>query len=144
MQFLIAALLLLYAQVVGAAQQPSSDVARFNGTWGVTLTCADYKDAGRGAKGYVYRFLAQVKDGALNGEHGQENTSGWVKYEGQIQPDGSAEIQAHGITGSPQTAVGQVAKGTPYSYRLKAHFDESRGTATRIDLRPCEAVFVKQ
>jgi hypothetical protein len=85
-----------------------------------------------------------VKDGVLSGEHGQQGSPGWVKYDGRIQPDGTAEIQARGLTGNPKTAVGQVPSGTSYSYRVKAQFDESRGSGSRVDLRPCNVVFVKQ
>jgi len=126
----------------GATQSPG--VHRFDGTWGVTLTCADFKDAKGGAKGYKYRFLVYVKDGVLSGEHGREHEPTWLRYDGRIEPDGTAIITAKGLTGDPQNAVGQVNRGTPYSYRLKAEFNESSGRGTRLDLRPCDAVFVKQ
>lgn len=138
-----------------AAQQPgsgppgsdpskTSNAERFNGTWGVTLTCADFKDAGGGAKGYTYRFLVQVKDGMLRGDHGQEGMPDWLRYEGRIQPDGSAEIQARGLTGNPDFNVGRISKSIPYAYRVRALFDDSRGTGSRLDLRPCDVVFTKQ
>ena len=71
---------LLFCSSVALAQQkpPESetgrhlDLRRFDGTWGTTLTCADFKDDTGGAKGYTYRFLVQVKDGVLNGEYGQQ------------------------------------------------------------------------
>jgi len=122
----------------------SPDATRFDGTWGVTLTCPDFKDAGVGAKGYALRFLMDVKDGVLNGQYGREGAPGWLKYEGRVQPDGTAEIQARGLTGDPNTAVDRVRQGTPYTYRMKAQFEGTRGRGTRLDLRPCEAVFVKQ
>lgn len=143
--------LLFFSSVALAQQKPVDsetprrlDLRRFDGTWGATLTCADFKDDTGGAKGYTYRFLVQIKDGILLGEYGQQGSSGSLKYDGRVQPDGTAEIQARGLTGSTKTAVGHVSSGTSYSYRVKAHFDESRGTGTRVDLRPCEVVFVKQ
>jgi hypothetical protein len=59
-------------------------------------------------------------------------------------PDGAAEIQANGFTGNPDYAVGRVVTATPYAYRLKAKFEHGRGHGTRVDLRPCEAIFTKQ
>jgi len=143
--------LLLIATMAPVQSQPSAEgskssdvVRRFDGTWAVTLTCADFKDDKSGAKGYTYRFLMSVKDGVLLAEHQRENEPGWVRYDGRIDADGTAMITAKGLTGDPKTAVGQISKGTPYSYRVKAEFNESRGHGTRLDLRPCEVVFVKQ
>ena len=123
---------------------PAVTSAKFDGTWGVTLVCAEYKDSGAGAKGYTFRFLAQVKDGVLEAQHGKQGEPGSLHYRGQILADGSAEIQGNGFTGNPDYAVAQVAKSTPYAYRLKAKFEGNRGSATRLDLRQCEATFVKQ
>ena len=129
------------AAETGAA---SPDMRRFDGTWGVTLTCDDFKDEGRGAKGYTFRFLATVQDGKLRGEHGTAGQASWLLYEGTIHGDGSAEIRATGLTGKPDYVVTHAGPGTRYSYRLKGEFDSVRGRATRLDLRPCVAVFVKQ
>ena len=151
MKFFGAIICLVLITTVSLAQQKSpaeapnsSDLRRFDGTWGVTLTCADFKDDKAGAKGYSYRFLMDVKQGVLFGEYRRENEPGWLRYEGQIEADGTAMISAKGLTGDPRTAVGQIAKGTPYSYRIKAEFDKSRGHGTRLDLRPCDVTFVKQ
>jgi hypothetical protein len=116
----------------------------FDGTWGVTLVCADYKDAGGGARGYTYRFLAQVKDGVLEAQRGTPGAPASVHYIGRIAGDGSVEIDAKGFTGDPDYAVGRVSRSTPYAYRMKGKFEADRGSATRLDLRPCEATFVRQ
>lgn len=148
MRLFVMIFLFAFMETAASPQQQSSakdaDVQRFDGTWGVTLTCADFKDAKGGAKGYKYRFLAHVKDGVLSGEHGRENESGWLRYDGRIERDGTATISAKGITGDPQTSVGQISRGTPYSYRVKAEFEESSGRGTRVDLRPCDVIFIKQ
>ena len=123
---------------------PAGDVHRFDGTWSVTLTCADYRDAGQGAKGYTFRFLGTIENGALRAEHGRAGSPSWLLYEGRVEADGTAEIRAKGLTGKPDYAVGQVGTGTRYSYRLKGEFDAGRGVAKRVDLRPCEAIFVRQ
>lgn len=76
----------------------ATDGRRFDGTRGVTLTCADFKDASGGATGYTFRFTAEVRDGALRGEHGTPGQAGWLR-EGSSNSDGAALLQARG-TGS--------------------------------------------
>lgn len=155
MRFCQIVLIILCAAGIAAAQQqePASTVSdtprisnagRFDGTWGVLLTCPDFKDAAGGAKGYTFRFLIQVKDGVLQGEHRKEGMPGWLKFTGQIQPDGTAEIQAHGLTGNPDFSVGKIPKNTAYDFRVKARFEGSRGTGRRIDVRPCDVDFFRQ
>jgi len=39
----------------------------------------------RWAKGYNARFLMQVKDGVVCGEHGSDGTPGWLRFDGRIQ-----------------------------------------------------------
>jgi hypothetical protein len=124
------------------AQAPQT--TKFDGTWGVTLVCADYKGPDANAKGYAFRFLAYVKGGRIEGQYGIEDGPSSLHYSGVISEDGSAEIQARGFTGDPDYTVNRVTKATPYRYRLKAQFEGTRGHATRVDLRPCEATFVKQ
>jgi hypothetical protein len=139
----VVALAAAAATTLSYAQAPAA-TTKFDGTWGVTLVCADYKDAGAGAKGYTFRFLAHVKDGQLEAQYGTPGEPSSLHYSGTIQEDGSAEIQAKGRTGNPDYTVGRVVRSTPYAYRMRAKFDATRGNATRLDLRPCEATFVKQ
>ena len=150
MRFLAVAILATAAASAVAAQgaeqsEPGSAApTRFDGVWSVTLVCADYKDAGVGAKGYTVRLIAEVKNGQLEGQRGKLGEPGSLHYSGRIQPDGSAELLANGFTGSPEYVPGRLASSTPYKYRMKGQFDERRGTAARLDTRPCEATFVKQ
>lgn len=142
--------LLMLATTSGALAQPApapsaqATTNRFDGTWSVTLTCADFKDAGVGAKGYTFRFLAEVKNGLLEAQHGKVGAPGSLHYSGRLQADGTGEIQANGFTGDPAYSVDRVATSTPYAYRAKATFDVRQGSAKRLDLRPCEATFTKQ
>ena len=64
----------------------------------------------------------------------------WV---GVIKADGSAEINANGLTANPDYAVGHARPSSPYSYRMRGTFTPTSGKATRIELRPCEAKFFK-
>jgi hypothetical protein len=52
--------------------------------------------------GYKLEFVAQVKDNFLRGEHGVEAKPAWLRLEGAIQPDGSATLDARGLTGDPK------------------------------------------
>jgi hypothetical protein len=122
----------------------SAKTTRFDGVWSVTVVCADYKDAGVGAKGYTLRMLGEVKNGQFEGQRGKPGEPGSLRYSGRIQPDGSAELQANGFTGNPEYTPGRLVAATPYAYRLTGQFDERRGTGKRLDARPCEATFVKQ
>ncbi len=98
----------------------------------------------RRSQGVHRPILMQVKDGVVYGEHGSDGTPGWLRFDGRIQTDGSSEIQARGLTGSPEYSVDRVAKSTPYRYRVKAQFEATRGTGGRRDVRPCTVVFLKQ
>jgi len=48
------------------------------------------------------------------------------------------------LTGFPEYSVDRVAKSAPYRYRVKAEFEATRGSGSRLDLRPCTVVFLKQ
>jgi class 3 adenylate cyclase len=115
--------------------------AAFDGVWNVTVSCPAAAD---GALGYKLEFVAQVKDGYLRGIHGTEGTPDSLRIEGQIQPDGNATLDAKGLTGDPKYSVKRTQKGSPYAYHVAARFDGSRGSGTRMELRPCDLRFVKQ
>ena len=115
----------------------------FDGHWAVTLICEDVTDGGKLAKGYTYNFFSDVKDGQLSGQKGQIGTPASLTLLGVIKADGSAEINANGLTSNPDYTVGRSRPGSPYSYRLRGSFTPTSGKATRIELRPCEATFFK-
>src|SRR5208282_1767403 len=105
-----------------AASAPAAAVVggvRFDGAWKVAVEC---ESMGSGALGYKFDFVAQVKDNFLRGERRAEGSPGWLRLEGPIQPDGSATLDARGLTDDPKYANG-VAHGTPYAYHVAAHFD---------------------
>jgi len=119
----------------------ASNAAAYDGNWHVTVVCVPTAD---GALGYTLEFVAQVKDGFLRGDSGIEGSSGWLRLQGPIQPDGSAKLDARGITGDRRYNVNEVAKGAPYKYTVAATFDASRGSGRRLELRACDLRFVRQ
>src|ERR1700677_2419314 len=116
----------------------------FDGTWAVTLVVPDHTDANGTALGFTFRFTAQVKDGVLHGEYGTKGASPSLSLDGRINTDGSADLSAKGITGKPTYSLQNVSTGTPYTYQVKARFDGSKGTGTRVKGRVGNFTFVKQ
>jgi hypothetical protein len=112
-----------------------------DGTWSVSLTCPDEPG---GARHYTYEFSAQVAGGTFRGEHGAPGAPGWLLLEGPIQSDGTAALNAKGLTGQPLQTLYGLAGGTPYAYRMNARFAGGRGTASRVEGRPCTAAFTRQ
>jgi hypothetical protein len=115
----------------------------FDGRWAVTLICEAVGEGGRVAKGYIYNFFADVRDGRLTAQKEEIGTPGSLTWVGVIKADGSAEINANGLTANPDYAVGHARPSSPYSYRMRGTFTPTSGKATRIELRPCEATFFK-
>jgi len=133
------------APVVIASDKSSraspGDAGRFDGPWNVTVVCPTHTD---GAFGYTIEFVAQVKDGVLRGEQGTEGAAGWLRLQGSIESDGTATLDAKGLTGDRKFNVKGVQKGSAYAYQVAARFDGSRGTGRRLQIRVCDLTFVKQ
>jgi hypothetical protein len=91
----------------------------------------------------IARVIGQVKDGVFLAQHGVGGHASSLTLRGKIQSDGSATIDARGITGDPRYNLNNETKGTPYAYRAIARFDGSRGTGSRIDNRPCNLTFAR-
>ncbi|MGI9027125.1 MAG: hypothetical protein ACR2GP_16430 [Burkholderiaceae bacterium] len=127
------------APVFGQALSSS----RFDGDWTVSIDCPSNTEES-GAKGYRFQFPAVVKDGVLAASVGMEGWSASLRIEGPIRSDGSAELRARGRTGNPEYAAKQPLSGTPYSYRIKAQFDDDKGTGSRIETRVCNFVFARK
>ena len=118
----------------------TADGARYDGTWNVTVVCPPAE----GASAYELELVAQVKDNFLRGEEGADGKPGWLRLQGAIQPDGSATLDAHGLTGDPKYNLKSAARGIPYAYHVAAHFDANHGTGRRLELRACDLRFAKQ
>jgi len=113
----------------------------FDGKWLTTVSC----EASRGALGYSFRFVSEVKDNKLRGLHGTEGKPSSLLIEGKIEPDGSAKLYATGRTGSKEYVPGRdTPRGTEYSYNIRAQFQGTSGTGTRVEGRPCSFEFEKQ
>jgi class 3 adenylate cyclase len=119
----------------------TGSAARFDGPWTVTIVCASTPD---GAQGYTFEFGAQVKDGFLRGDQGIEGSPGWLRLEGQIQPDGGARLDARGLTNDPKYTIKGGAKGSPVGYHVVARFEGASGSGRRLELRACDLRFAKQ
>ena len=131
------------ARIAKDTRVPASAVpagTHYDGAWSVTVVCAPSE----GAASYKLEFDAQVKDNFLRGEQGVEGKPGSLRLQGAIQPDGSATLDAHGITGDPKYNIKGLGQGMPYAYRVAAHFDSDRGTGRRLELRPCDLRFAKK
>jgi class 3 adenylate cyclase len=131
------------AAVDRTARAPTSAMAsgaRYDGVWSVTVVCTPSDRA----LGYKLEFDAQVKDNFLHGELGVEGKSSWLRLQGAIQPDGSAMLDAQGITGDPKYNVNSAAQGMSFNYHVAAHFDSDRGTGRRLEVRACDLRFAKQ
>jgi hypothetical protein len=137
-----AILTLLFARNTKAA-------SAFDGNWLVTLDAKAFKNPdGRNGLAYVRRFPATVKSGVFHGEIGKRGKPEWLELNGQIGPDGKAELTATLITGdqkynftvSENTAPG---KGKSYSYLVDAHFNSRSGTGKSTDWRTRIFTFVK-
>jgi hypothetical protein len=116
----------------------------FDGRWATKLVCDDTKDKKRLVKGYTWEFDVTVGHGKLNGQYGKPDTPGSGTFVGQVQNDGTVDIDARGLTGKAEYTVGKVVRGTPFDYPMNGKFSGSTGHATRTKLRPCEATFSKR
>jgi Caspase domain len=121
-----------------AARPPALAPARFDGTWNVTVQCPPHRDGA----GYSMRFLVQIKDGVLAGQHGIAGQPGSLALSGKVEPDGTAHINARGVTGDPKYTLTRLNTGSAYSYRVvDARFEDSRGSGKRVEPRPCDLTF---
>ncbi len=123
-----------------AEKTVQSDSRRFDGFWDVSIACTPQQ----GAMGYVLHINAAVQDGVLHGQHGTDGVAPCLTLEGKINPDGSAIINAKGLTGDPRLTINNNKKGTPYSYHIESSFSDYRGTGNRIEHRVCNVVFIKR
>lgn len=114
---------------------------RFDGTWAVTVSCPA---AQNGAMGYRRYFLAEVREGRLQGDFGASQDGGTALLSGRIEPDGSATLMVRGTTGDPRYSGG-VKAGTPYGYEVvDGRFEDNRGSARRVETRPCDLSFSRR
>jgi hypothetical protein len=114
--------------------------AGFDGKWDVTLVCPKSPD---GALPFTFEFSADVTNSSLHGEYGTPGSPGWMALDGSIQPDGSASLKAHGLTGHSAYNVSNTARGVPYMHPVIAHFEGSQGTGRWAAARVCNFTFTR-
>jgi hypothetical protein len=119
---------------------------KLDGKWQTTLTCP----AKGQTEGYTWKFVGEIQGGVYKGERGTADEPGYFLLQGPVADDGKAKLTASGIVASREYARGVFAhKGESYSYDVKAHFDDGKGSGMRdqglgIVGRPCTFDFVKQ
>jgi hypothetical protein len=124
-----------------ADREPFQPTVRFDGKWQTTVSC----DPSRGALGFSYRFISEVKGGNFHGMRGTEGQPSSLLIDGTIRGDGTGTLYAAGKTGSKEFVPGtDTPRGTDFGYHIRAHFDERHGTGTRVEGRPCSFEFAKQ
>ncbi|MES2938787.1 MAG: hypothetical protein V4864_13960 [Pseudomonadota bacterium] len=105
------------------------------------MSCPAHDADDDDAKGYTHRFPGQVVQGELSATHGKEGEPGWHFLHGRLQADGEANLRLEGIVNNPKYAINDAQRGKRYSYRVKARFDEARGSGRRLTGRVCEFAF---
>jgi len=121
--------------------EPAASPARgngFDGKWDVAVSCMNTN----GALGYRRVLVGTVTNGIF---HAEDQASGrpLIVIDGEIDTNGKAALNAHGVTGDGAYAFG-AKPGTPYAYTIDAQFERNRGTGKRNELRRCDLTFAKR
>ena len=119
----------------------SAHAASFDGTWSVLQVCETTRE---GVRGFTWRYDAAVKDGHLVGQYRTKGQSPSMTLEGQIQPDGTATLQAQGISGAADFNQNFAPAQTPISFQVAAKFEGRKGGGNRLGSRACTFTFSKQ
>ncbi|MEP6836511.1 MAG: caspase family protein [Bradyrhizobium sp.] len=125
------------------ADSPSaaaSGTGSFDGTWDVTVTCADQGSV----RGYTRYLTAVVTDGVLRAEDQSTGKPNWLMMQGEIAKDGKAKLNVRGLTGDAKYSVGQIKTGSEYRYTVDAQFEANRGAGKRNELRSCNLTFARK
>jgi hypothetical protein len=135
--------LLLLALSASVGFSAHAQTTRYDGAWKVTMTCPPHNGEDDEAKGYTHRFTGQIVNGELSATHGKETEPGWHFLHGQVKSDGDANLRLEGVVNNPKYAINDAPMGKQYSYRVKAHFDETSGSGQRLTGRVCEFKFAR-
>jgi hypothetical protein len=119
----------------------NAHAASFDGTWSVLQVCETTSD---GARGYTWRYDADVKNGRFVGQYRNKGQVPSMTLEGQIQADGTATLKASGISGDAEHNLKFAQAQTPISFQVSAKFEGSKGSGTRLGSRACKFTFSKQ
>jgi hypothetical protein len=120
---------------------PSYAAAPFDGQWQVVLICPPHHEDDDGAKGYVHRLSAEIMDSVIRGTRRTDGQPSYHLLTGTIAPDGKAELKLDGIVSKAEYAISNAWRGKPYSYKVRAKFEPTSGTGTRVGRRKCDFAF---
>jgi uncharacterized caspase-like protein len=123
-----------------AATAAANGAAGFDGTWDVTVTCANQGSV----LGYTRYLTATVADGVLRADDQSTGKSNWLTMQGEIAKDGKAKLNVRGLTGDAKFSVGKIKAGSEYRYTVDAQFDGTKGAGKRNELRACNLTFAKK
>lgn len=114
---------------------------RFDGEWSVLQVCDSTQE---GARGYTWRYGATVRNGSFVGQYRTKGQSPpWMTLEGKIQPDGTANLIAQGISDSADYNIGFAQSQSPISFQVVAKFEATSGAGNRVGPRVCKFTFSK-
>jgi len=137
--------LMFSAAACSLALLPATSIAaeKFDGAW---LTTQDCPAKGR-MEELIRKIPTTIENNTLKGEKGTAGEPGYEIIQGHIGDDGNAKLEVDGVLANRANAHGVFAhKGEEYTYNVKAHFDQDKGTGTRdtglgIESRPCDFTF---
>ena len=127
-----------------AAPPVLAEVTPFDGAWDVVLSCSTPNDEDDDAKGYTHRFKGMIIEGKLEATHGEEGKPGWHFLHGRLHADGKAMLRLDGIVNNSKYAINDAQRGKPYSYRIKAQFEQNSGRGQRLTGRDCDFQFTRR
>ena len=128
------------AMTIPPVAAPSQGANRFDGNWTVVIRCGEEG----GARGYTIGLAGRVSNNVMTLSKGINGQPEWLTIQGSILPDGTAMLQASGLTGPTVYNTGAVPPGTPYGYTVRARFESAQGTGERLGTRPCSLAFSRQ
>jgi Caspase domain len=111
----------------------------FDGTWVINELCEKRAPIWPADS---FQFAGKIKDGVFSYQYGEEGTPHSGVYDGKIGPDGTAEINVKGLTGSAANDPLHRSEGTPYHFKIAVKLDglAGKGAGVRVDTpRPCHS-----
>lgn len=111
-----------------------------DGTWAVSETCPP---TAQDVRGYAWAYPAAIRNGTLSAHYQADNGGGSIKLQGRVAADGSAVLNTAGTVGHADYAVGHLGHGTPYHFHVRATFNGSSGSRSRMEQRQCDFTFTR-
>jgi hypothetical protein len=122
---------------------PPTQRAAYDGVWWTIINCPNHSQSN--ALEWTRAFTSQVTNGTIHAQDGGQGQPNYLSMDGNILPDGTAELIVHGLTGNdPRFGSYNPRPATAYAYQITARFQGSRGAGTRTTGRPCSAQFIKR